>query len=450
MSESFHPESVSDEVLSAFLDGELSPEARLKVERWLEGSASARQRLSELRRISGWVQELPRAELPSDFAAEVMQLAERRMLLPPAVAASRRRALLGQVRYWTLSVGMPVAACLLVAFVWRWQRPEQAPEGRQAVVAHQQHTTDGANAARTEKAADEAGAAAVVTTAPAAKDGDSGPVGNSRVGATSPSEPLPLNGDIDPAQVARVVARIREISDQGMLPVVQAYVVDRREGLALVQVVLESQQILREGPAGTSDKAGNAAARPAGDAQAAGREALFVVTSVEKLTSALEALRTRPAAVTGWKMSEPVDLARLDRDSQQRVEDVLVDLGRRSVAAATRAKQDNSKGPAATEGNGISSAATGESSSKVLAHVPDSPRVIDPNARTDAQLLVTLNDPPRAPAAASSVVDRRTVQTQNKLASRVERAPLVRVLFVLEPAAKDAAPARKTESGEGA
>jgi hypothetical protein len=65
-------------------------------------------------------------------------------------------------------------------------------------------------------------------------------------------------------------------------------------------------------------------------------------------------------------------------------------------------------------------------------------------------LLVTLNDPPRAPVAAAPSAEKRTAQTPGKLASRDERAPLVRVLFVVEPAAKEAAPARKADSGEGA
>ena len=42
---------ISDEILSEYLDGELSPRRRAEVEKWLAGDAAARQLLEELRSV---------------------------------------------------------------------------------------------------------------------------------------------------------------------------------------------------------------------------------------------------------------------------------------------------------------------------------------------------------------------------------------------------------------
>lgn len=69
-----------DELLSAYLDGEVTPQEREQVERWLAESPEARQTLEELRNLSAAVQSLPKAELGEDLADSVLRLAERRML----------------------------------------------------------------------------------------------------------------------------------------------------------------------------------------------------------------------------------------------------------------------------------------------------------------------------------------------------------------------------------
>jgi hypothetical protein len=69
-----------NELLSAYLDGELSAAERAEVERLLAASPAARQLLDELRAVSATLQALPRRKLGEDLTPEVLRIAERRML----------------------------------------------------------------------------------------------------------------------------------------------------------------------------------------------------------------------------------------------------------------------------------------------------------------------------------------------------------------------------------
>jgi len=69
-----------DELLSAYLDGELSEEERARVEQLLAEQPEARQMLDELRALSGGFEALPRHRLEADFASRVLRAAEREML----------------------------------------------------------------------------------------------------------------------------------------------------------------------------------------------------------------------------------------------------------------------------------------------------------------------------------------------------------------------------------
>ena len=83
-------EQFSEEFLSAYVDGELSAQSRAAVERWLERSPEARQKLEDFRQLSRLFGDLSRTEVPDEFSTEVLHLAERRMLLPAADAVRGR------------------------------------------------------------------------------------------------------------------------------------------------------------------------------------------------------------------------------------------------------------------------------------------------------------------------------------------------------------------------
>jgi len=73
-----------NELLSAYLDGELTAEERAHVEGLLAASPAARQLLDELRTLSATLKSLPRQKLDVDLSESVVRIAQRRMLTEPA------------------------------------------------------------------------------------------------------------------------------------------------------------------------------------------------------------------------------------------------------------------------------------------------------------------------------------------------------------------------------
>ncbi|HEX7449008.1 MAG TPA: zf-HC2 domain-containing protein, partial [Pirellulales bacterium] len=73
-----HP--ADDELLSAYLDGELAEDERARVERLLAEQAESRQLLDELRSVKQRLESMPAARLGDDFADRVLRQAEREML----------------------------------------------------------------------------------------------------------------------------------------------------------------------------------------------------------------------------------------------------------------------------------------------------------------------------------------------------------------------------------
>ena len=73
-----------NELLSAYLDGELTAAEQVEVERLLAASPAARQLLEELRALSSTLQTLPQHKLGEDISQRVLRMAERRMLTEPA------------------------------------------------------------------------------------------------------------------------------------------------------------------------------------------------------------------------------------------------------------------------------------------------------------------------------------------------------------------------------
>ncbi len=70
------------ELFSAYLDGELTADEQVRVERILATSPEARQLLEELRALDNTLQSLPQEKLDEDLSTRVLEIAERRMLLP--------------------------------------------------------------------------------------------------------------------------------------------------------------------------------------------------------------------------------------------------------------------------------------------------------------------------------------------------------------------------------
>jgi hypothetical protein len=85
-----------NELLSAYLDGELTPAERAEAERLLAESPAARRLLDELRALGSTLQSLPRHELGANLSARVLQDAARRESIT-APARPRPRPFVGQI-----------------------------------------------------------------------------------------------------------------------------------------------------------------------------------------------------------------------------------------------------------------------------------------------------------------------------------------------------------------
>jgi hypothetical protein len=77
------------ELISAYLDGELTADEQVRVEQMLAASPAARQTLEEFRALGSTLQGLPPQKLDEDLSARVLEVAERRMLLPDRPSAGR-------------------------------------------------------------------------------------------------------------------------------------------------------------------------------------------------------------------------------------------------------------------------------------------------------------------------------------------------------------------------
>lgn len=96
--------------LSAYLDGELTPEGRAAVERLLAESPAARALLAQLRSVSEQLATLPRQQAPADLAAMLQRHAERQLLF-----GSRRTLVSCVLRIWPQ---LTASAAVLVACMW--------------------------------------------------------------------------------------------------------------------------------------------------------------------------------------------------------------------------------------------------------------------------------------------------------------------------------------------
>jgi hypothetical protein len=508
MSKSSSPQPVSDELLSAYVDGEVSPQEAQQVERWLAYSPQGREKVAELRRLSGLLQELPRAELPEEFATEVLQQAERQMLLT-AFRNAAPQPLWKRVRYWAFTIGAPAAAaCLLVVVLLNRPGPiapqvgdgtplkrgpveSEAPEIAStfdAAPATSETTSVGGVAEPKALAGARSGGPQSLPAPPTApaelateREAETPMTADAR--AQAKASPPGSPGD----SIETVVDQLKELNAAGRLPVVRIYVVDRRDGMEVLQVMLDAHQITREQRAPSSE--GDEGPSPVD------QRALFVVASASEMTSALESLRTTTNGVESWTIAEPVELARFDPASQQRMQEALAAVVRseppswiamgvdavkpdrtreRAIAENTRPSRPSERRskPGRAERNPdvarVERHHDGDRPAGGLADVPFTP-VPAKRPHNGRQVLVTLNtEPPAASAAVpgatpaeatpAAIPPSKGANDADREESRsAGRAMPLRVLFVIEQrplppgAAPPAAPpAAKAAPGDGA
>ena len=74
------PDLPHEELLSAYLDGEVSPEERARAERLLAENPDARRLFRQMQALQGSLGGLPQQALPDDFSQRVLRQAERQVL----------------------------------------------------------------------------------------------------------------------------------------------------------------------------------------------------------------------------------------------------------------------------------------------------------------------------------------------------------------------------------
>ena len=105
-----------NELLGAYLDGELTAVEQARVERMLAADPAARQLLDESAPLSATLQDLPQQTLGEDLGDRVLQLAERRILTESQLPAEPVRPIANA----TTACGQPSAGSSTPV---RWSGP---------------------------------------------------------------------------------------------------------------------------------------------------------------------------------------------------------------------------------------------------------------------------------------------------------------------------------------
>lgn len=140
----------SEEMISAYLDGELSVDERAQVEKWLAESPELRQLRDELNALGASIQALPRHQLTQDLQGAVLRRAEQTVLAGGATRGPNANDVhpASKIPLWLRGAGwrrlawpaVAVAAALVVMLFDAEQGPAprevaQAPKGPTSIAA---------------------------------------------------------------------------------------------------------------------------------------------------------------------------------------------------------------------------------------------------------------------------------------------------------------------------
>ena len=272
-------------MISAYLDGELDPTESRLAERDVGENADSQQELDESKQLSELIQALPQFELNESFAAEVMQSAERSMLLdgePTRPARSRLFVIAS-------AVASVAAAIIVLPF---WFRANTSPESVATTAAPQASFSEVEDF---DEAPEEAASAdvAMAISEPA--------------GLEMPMRSqLLFDENLSSAQVGEVIEALD--TSQGEIAVVRLTVVDRIQGLEKLQVLLAKNQIANA----------DQPTEPAKDNSAAEEEmmAVFVEADSSQLSQALAQLKNE-SLFQELQVESNLNIASLDTKSQQ-------------------------------------------------------------------------------------------------------------------------------------
>ena len=254
--------SFSKELLSAYLDGEVTPEERAEVERRIEQSPDLREQLDEMAELSQAIQSLSRPPAPTSLQSNVLRMIQERTAARPQRADVKRRN-----RYLVPSLATLIMICLLVG-VGTWMLNQEGPN---LALEHGQASPEVEEVRGVTERAD-ANEIAELDAVPLPEEESfefsdralaapaSAPL--SRIGVPAESVPaltdLPMEEprvvEMDPAQLRRKLELIGHSpipgevlsfvnSSSGVPMLVEFTVVDQMEVLQQVEVLLRQQKI---------------------------------------------------------------------------------------------------------------------------------------------------------------------------------------------------------------
>lgn len=130
MADANQKHSLDDQLLSAYVDGELTEGERAQVERKLREDPKARELVAELQAMSESLRSLPPESLGEDLREPILRQAERAMLLGDqpvqAVSVDIRRREAHESRRWVWAAMAAAAALFLMAYLPAEKQQEQA------------------------------------------------------------------------------------------------------------------------------------------------------------------------------------------------------------------------------------------------------------------------------------------------------------------------------------
>ena len=365
--------SPTDNLLSAYHDGELTAAERSIVEQQISERDEAREELSEIKQISAMLKDLPRLPLPVEFPQQVLKGIEREMLIPseasldarvrsnthqPIALSSRssvsdtspRRWLVGAAAVLTSAAGL-----MLMVTTFGDRSVTQSPRTSQLASKFDAPTEANAVAfsapglAGTLDSAPALGGAGVSALGQKVANSDAsvtskrdGDLGGTAFAAkmNEPNRPpvaafnVPRGGDsvasmfldqatLKSAEIGDVVDALQTLDDE--IAVVRLTVVDRQEGLNQLQLLFAKNQIDPDAAASTLDKVKSLAAKSSPsskpDAAVAADEgqqlmAVYVESNSEHLSAALHEL-SQNNLVQSLQVESPISVTEIASSNEE-------------------------------------------------------------------------------------------------------------------------------------
>jgi len=366
--------SPTDNLLSAYHDGELTGAERSVVEQQISERDEAKKELSEIKQISAMLKDLPRLSLPVEFPQQVLKGIEREMLIPsetslearvrsntshqPIALSSRSSASDSSPRRWLIGAAavLTSAAGLMLMVTTFGDRPTSNPQRAPQLasefgvpseanavafaapgisgeldagspIAEKDTPATGNKLALSDSSATGVRRGAPNGAAPAARmiESNRPPVAafNAPRGVDSVASMFLDQATLKSAEIGDVVDALQTLDDE--IAVVRLTVLDRQEGLNQLQLLFAKNQIDPDSAGPTLEKTKSLAAKssPSSNPDAAlaadeGQQlmAVYVESNSEHLSAALHEL-SQNNLVQSLQVDSPISVTEIASSNEE-------------------------------------------------------------------------------------------------------------------------------------